>query len=373
MLQTLFVYILIAVVLLFFCQLAAERKYWNFILIGIFIYSVIMGLRYGVGADFFGYMENYIAVLNGDIPNEKFEIGFSVLMCFLAYLDFSSTVFFAVIAFLQLYFIFKLVKSFPSVYVFLAFTFVFGCIWLTYANGLRHQLAFCLFAYSLYFVYIRNVHLHYLFLLLAICFHKSAILLLPIYPLFLVSNDWFRSIKLQYVLLFLSILLMNSNNVNIIIEHLDDAIYYLGYSEYIESDNISLVRDNVSKGMGFYVILLVNIVLIYFSYDVKKKYSSSFFSIIYSLYFIGVLWRYLFLNSQVFSRINYYFYGFEYIVAAFTLSYLYQNRSKWFYCLSGLYLFLFIGCMYRMNENTALYIFNWQNDLFYLKQWFAMR
>ena len=172
---------------------------------------------------------------------------------------------------------------------------------------------------------------------------------------------------MQIILLSISLFLMNINIINVFISAVDSLIIRLGYSSYL--DMSSMMDSDVRLGVGFYIIFLVNLTLILHSKNVKRFFSLHWLNIVYDLYFIGVLWSYIFINSLLLNRINYYMYGFQYIVAAFTLVYLKETKKyKVFYLLLSLYILIFIATMYRMGENTSLYIFNWQEDLFYLKK-----
>ena len=165
-LQTYIVYILLFLMMFFCAKLSSERKEWVWLCFAIFIYSVIFGMRYGVGVDHLAYLEDYQrATFALDNPNDDTEVGFKFIRNFFATRGFHYTIYFSLIAFLQLWLIFKVVKKSRSIYPYLVLTFFLGCIWLTYANGLRQQLAFCIFAYSLLFIEDKKtIPIHYILL-----------------------------------------------------------------------------------------------------------------------------------------------------------------------------------------------------------------
>lgn len=371
MAQTIIVYLFIAIVLLLFSYLSARKSNWKYSVVAIIIYSIVFGFRYGVGSDHLGYLESYnLSLFSPIYLPERWEIGFLTIMKFFTNLQMPSCFFFGFIACLQLFLIFYSLRSYVSIYPFLAFTFVFGSVWLTYANGLRQQLAFCVFISSLPYLIKKNVIKHYLLLGISVLMHSSAILLLPIYPLFCYKQDWFGKRKYQFFFLLIAIVLGNLNIVGDILSLFELLIIQLGYGFYIESSSdkvVEMLQKNVDVGVGYYLILFIDLLLIYYNSSIKKFFNLKIFYLLYDLYFLGVLWHYLFISSQLFSRINYYFYGVQYIVASFALCYFYKAKSKAFYLLLVLYILWFVGVLYRMNENTSLFIFNWQKDLFYLK------
>ena len=127
------------------------------------------------------------------------------------------------------------------------------------------------------------------------------------------------------------------------------------------------------RGIGFYLILLQNIILIAYSNKLKAYFSNGYFSIIYDLYIIGVIYGYISNGSIILTRLNYYFNGFNFIVAAFTLTFLFNklrlHLNNWiiFLLLTAIYILIFIGLIYRIDENSYRFIFFWQESLYYLK------
>lgn len=348
------------------CQGSKTQKWWP-VVAAISIYALVFGCRYGVGSDFFSYLEIYKSANGGYLAYSDIEAGFFYLMKLLSSCDLHYTYFFGIVAFLQLYLVFKSVKPYYFLYPFLAFTFMFGAEWLKYANGLRQVLAFCLFVFSFKFIVERKIVLHYLCILAACLFHRSVLLLIPVYPLLYLRKEWFSNVKIQLLLLAGSLILMNVSIVHGFLDYIEAGIDILQYSDYLQNQYDELIAREVNLGAGFYIILFINIINIYFSRQVKEKYKNTIFPLIYNLYFIGICWNYLFIDSQLLGRINYYFYGFAYIAAAFTMAYLFYERKKSFLVVVGLYILLFAGIMYRMDINTARFVFNWQTDLYYLK------
>lgn len=374
-LQTYIVYTLLFLVMFFCAKLSSERKEWVWLCFAIFIYSVIFGMRYGVGVDHLAYLEDYQrATFALDNPNDDTEVGFKFIRNFFATRGFHYTIYFSIIAFLQLWLIFKVVKKSRSIYPYLVLTFFLGCIWLTYANGLRQQLAFCIFAYSLLFIEDKKtLPIHYALLFLALSMHNSAALLFFITPILLIKTNWFSNIKWQYILLFISITIGHMPQMEGWLMSLDGNLgvleYYLEetrYNEYFEYDDGDTVfKEKGAVGIGYYVELFCNLMIIWFS-NVVKRYNSNkkIVTYMYNFTFIGMCLHYAFIASPIISRINYYFYGFSFILGAFTLHYLYNNNKKAFYILLGLYLLTFIGTLYRMHDNTSAFYFFWQNNLY---------
>lgn len=363
--QTLIVYLSLSFIFIFFCNTAKKYKNWGITLIPIIVYAIIMGIRYKVGVDYSAYLNLYLDPISRTIPIEP---GFQLIVSTLRDFGFHYSVFFGCIAFLQLYFIYRAIKHYPDIYGFLAFTFMFGCVWFTYANGLRQQLAFCIFVFSLKFILEKKWICHYLLIALAFTMHKSAIILTIMYPLLQLKKDWFTNIRIQLLFLAGSLILMKINIVQSLLQQLEGAITLLGYDNYLEGNFDEKISTPVELGVGFFVLLSINVVLITNSNKVKEYFNHTWLPFAYNLYYIGVLWQYIFITSQLFNRINYYLYGFQYIIAAFTLAYFWNTKQKnLFWLLTGLFLLLFTGYISNIETSSIGYIFYWQQDWYYLK------
>lgn len=282
--------------------------------LAICLYSAIFGLRYGVGADFFQYMDNYNALLKSEGSStirENYEFGFLFLYKLLASTGFHSSFFFTIFAFLQVYLTVYVLKKSYQLYPFFVLTFMLGCTWLTYCNGLRQIFAFNLIAVSLLFYGSKkNVLVHYLLIILAISFHKSAAIAAIFYPLFLVKEEWFRNVTIQIIVFIISLFLRGNDFVQDWVMTLERYTFIYGYDTYFgKSYEFELYNESaVHWGIGTYVLLLINGLMIIFSTRVKSFFANRYVNIIYNLYFIGVIIGNIFVASHVIMRVNYYFY-----------------------------------------------------------------
>ena len=359
--QTLAVYGFLTVTLWTGARYSSGKRTMFFLICAVTVYAVLFGLRSGVGMDFHSYERWYDDAALGIDSYVHLEPGFRFLMnvCASSHLPFA--VFLGIIAFVQLYLVFRSVRPFDQAWPFLALTFMLGGIWLTYANGLRQQLAFCMFAYSLRFIADRKWLKYYLCIAVAILFHNSAFILFLIYPFYVFRDEWFRRPWLQLAVLAFVLTFSNLPVAEYMAGRLDTIAGFLGYDIYF-TDGFELTQT-VRRGLGYWINLSVSVCLILWSREVKSHYNDRLVSIMYDLFCFGVLWRYLFIDSLVFSRVNYYFGGFEYIYAALTLAVLCNKSDMRKILLIALYGMVFIAIMFRMQTNTALFMFNWQNVL----------
>lgn len=375
-LQTYLIYTLLFIIMYFLSKRASDKGEWFWMVLAILIYSIVFGMRYGVGVDHINYLIEYKQLAVGyDSVYDTTETGYKLLRDTLAHSGAHFSIYFGLIAFLQLWLIFKSVQKDKFIYSYLVISFFLGCIWLSYSNGLRQCLAFCIFAYSLLFVENKKqLPIHWLLLLLATTMHNSAWLLFAIAPLLYCRADWFRNIKTQYILLVVAIIigklpqigagLMSFDGNFGILEDFMEETGYDGYFEYDDGEDIVRSSEKAA-GVGFFVELVKSVVFIWFCNDIKEYNANNKMVVyMYNLTYLGILLHYVFISSQLIGRINYYFYGFAYIFGAYTLHYLYNKNKKMFWVLLGLYLLTFVGTMYRMYDNTAAFYFFWQSGLY---------
>lgn len=374
-LQTYFIYLLLFVVMLFLAKRASERNEWFWMILAILLYAIVFGLRYGVGVDHLAYLADYMRYgLAASGQYDDTEIGFKFFRDTLAQNDIHFSVYFVIIAFVQLWLVFKAVQKDKFIYPYLVVAFFLGCIWLSYSNGLRQQLAFCFFAYSLLFIENKKLlPIHYLIVLLALSVHNSALLLCIAAPVLLLKSEWFHNVKLQMVMMCIAIVLGELPNMENWIMSTEDNFGFLdefmeetGYDDYYELElGEKMFLKGGTFGIGYYVNLMLNALIVWYSSKVKQfNRQNKVITYMYNFAFLGVVFHYLFISSHIISRLNYYFYGFVYIIGAYTLHYLYHNNRKMFWVMLALYVLVFVGTLHRMYDNTSAFYFFWQEDLY---------
>lgn len=372
MLQSLFVYPLLILVMLYFAYVGRAKESWKYMVYACLAYAVVYGMRYGVGVDYFAYKEAY-EVLAGRFGETdyvmKMEVGFRLSSKALALTGVHYTVYFGLIAFLQLLLTFWAFRDKPRAYPYLVFTFMVSCaMWLTYSNGLRQIIVVGMWIWAIRLAVERRVIAYYAVVLCGVLFHTSSALLLPMYPAIrYLPRDWCRSIVLQLALLGGALVLMKINVVQRLFAQLDTFLLISGYDVYAQSNQAENVDAEVSIGVGFVLNLFLIVVVILYSKRMKDYFNSALLSAFYNFFLIGVVLKYVFLSSNVFGRINYFFINLEFIVLAAMLCYAHRNDRRLFWCLVGLSALNFLAIVIKGGENSADYIFFFQDDLHYLK------
>ena len=329
-------------------------------------------MRYCVGVDYMSYVTMYERVAAG-YEVEK-EAGFIALMKIFSSLGFSVPWFFAFCAFFQVFFIFQLFRDYKEIYPYLVLTFLMSGEMVYFSNTIRNMFAFAIVVYSLKFVKNRQPLKFYVWLLVAFFIHKSCAIMVVVYPLYLLRPVYFKNRLFQYLLLAGSLVLMNLNYIQVFISQMDSIMALLGYDDHYAMDD--RMDQEVTIGLGFVVELAIVLIIILYGHKVKDYYSNTKLpiNIMYDLFIIGVILKYSFIGSLFIQRMNTYFIGYTFILAATTLSYMKRFYIKMGrYMLLGLYFLLAFALLYRMVENSAMFIFNFQDDLYYLKNDFRAK
>lgn len=370
MLQSIIVYCSLGIIFVLLCRYYSRFPHGkhNYLLWALVIYSVIFGLRYGVGADHLTYKEIYEYYLQfNKLLKDDFEIGYVLYMQVLANIGLHYSIFFGLFAFLQVFILFKGFRKEYKVIPYVAYTFMAACIWLQYANGMRQSLSFCILVYAIPFILEKKWLAYYSCICVAILMHISAVMLIFFYPVFVYREEWIKNIPLQLILVVISFILMTVNVIMSLIDYLDVYIAMTPYASYFDLSSERMVNKLSAEthlGIGFIVATAIVLIQILYSNKAKKYFKNSMFTLIYNLFFIGVLWKNIFITSQIFARINYYLFGFSYIVGGYTLFYLWKNSKKMFGLLAFLYFLIFVGYMYRVDDSFVKYYFIWQESEF---------
>jgi len=342
-----------------YAVLGPNIKFRRWDILACIIFTIVFGLRYNVGIDYANYTDSYI--LN---DFERMEFLFRSISEFLVSQNVHITVFFSLWVFLQIFFLIISFKNEKFLLPALIFTLFAGQYFLLWMNVIRQDVAACIFIFSITFIVQKSFIKYLLCIVVAFGFHKTAILLLLIYPILRYHKNYFNNIFIQFFLLFISIFLgVKSGTVmNSIDSLLESFMVMLGYENYGFGGIESSVED-VRVGMSFITSLLIDIFTIAYSNKMKLFYSNNKFECYYDLYFVGVIAYMLFAKSYILLRPFRYFKFFKMIISAYLLYYLFKNGNSKINVLS----FIILICLYLLQYMA---IFRYSPDACYIYNFF---
>lgn len=294
------------------------------------IFSLVSGIRWNVGTDHLSYLQEYINIKNGfNFSGNNIEFGFQLITNLFATNKIHFTIYFAFIAFLQLFFVYYSFKKEPFIFQYLGLLIILGGQYLLWMNGIRQTLAACIFVFSIHFIKEKKIIKYVATILFATTIHKSAIILLLFY--LFIDYNLFKNKYITLLLLALSYFLGSSSTLLSNNEYVTNFLSFIGYDTYAQRLDYYIFER--AKEMGFgprrFILLIFSIYVILYSEKLKKKYSN--FCIYYNLTIIGVLLFNLFANSgSIFLRPTYYFQIFLPVSLSYLIHYLNINSKNKF-------------------------------------------
>lgn len=380
MLQSVIVYTSLAVVMIL-CgimagnrELRCENSLTNYrlsflhfeTLFPLFIFAAIFGCRYNVGVDYPAYLEGYLYGHERDI-----EFLFSLVTKGMSGLGIHYALYFALWAFIEVFLLFYTFRNQRFLFPYIAFFLIFGSYYLSMMNIIRQQLAACIFLYSLQYIDNRNWLKYYLCVLFAFFFHKSALLLLIVYPLFSQKKDWFPTRKNQFLLYLIAVYL--SMNYDLVVKLMSAPFSLftsaLGYENYLEGILYNEKLNSVAQfgnntGLGIYIQIYLSFVIIWYSNRLKEYYNDSFFLILYSLWFIRILADFVVGESIILNRPFVYVYNLKIVMLAYFVVFCFRTKQKIPLLTASsvvlIHLLLFLNILSNGEINTSEFNFFWQ-------------
>lgn len=339
----------------------------------IILFTLVFGLRYGVGVDYNNYLEIYdetssYSSFSDMLENERYEVGFSLLLYICHWLNAPVYIFFSIIAFIQIVVLYKAFKDEGNILVYIYATLLLTgiCVY-SFMNILRHEIAFCIFIYSLKYIKDNKLTKYWICCLFALTFHHSAVLLFPLYFIWIRRKGILNKPIIELCAVIACFILLFVTSWQEFLHLFDNIIVLLGYEDYIDiADNMEV---NSKIGITRILNLLVNCIIILNSKQIKEYFKSDLLNIIYDLYVVGICLGYVFLSSMMIQRIIVYFSHTQFIMLAYTLCYLYETRKQKAsqllkYAIVVLYIFTsYSSFLYHCKDNTGAYVSYFQTDL----------
>lgn len=334
--------------------------------LSILLFAVIMGMRYDVGVDYTSYLSIYKTYFNRNIPSDTTEFLFHNYSLLLAKKDVHFSVFFGVIAFIQILFLYLALRK--QQYLIASFVFVFftSGLFFSFMGGVRQTIVCALFVFSIEFIKRKQPLPYFIIILVGFFIHKSALVLIPLYFLLVFDFDWFKNRWLQVFLLLSAVTISSLNVWDNFLDILSKLVIISGYDEDYGklSYSLSWSTEEYNKSVRYYVPLVIYIINSLFSLRVKETFKETSFKILYNLYFIGALSFFVFYNNHLLRRPILYFNTTGVIVCAYFL-YFFIRRAKYdlkYVFISIIYIILHLGVFYAYiaSDFHTQYKFFWE-------------
>ena len=333
-----------------------------YLLIPCFLFALIFGCRFNVGVDYHMYYLDYLY----NYSSRDLEAGFLFIKETFQNNNLHFALYFGFIAFIQIFFFMIAFRKKAYLYPFILLVLFLSCIELGWMNGIRQSIATCIFVYATTFIIEKKTLKYVLAILLAMQFHNSAIILLPVYFITLLpilKNKWIS------IGIFITALFVNTLPVERFDVIFSQAADLLGYGEIYDSEEALVEMENKGGGSGIGRLILNTIFLLIILYSNKLKHffknDERWFSIMYNLFIIGMFGNMAFNKCVILLRPFGYFRVFWAVLAGILIYYFTKNRTKKNdianIVLIGFIVLTFIANMLNGKNNYMEFHFFWEN------------
>jgi transmembrane protein EpsG len=276
-----------------------DNNFFRVLSMGILI--TFMGLRYGVGVDYFSYEDMFLV---GNLSSWV-EPGYFYLMKLIHELNGEFYWVTTSVALITIYFFYKGVTNLTPYFVLSIFLFLVSpsgygfCV-----NGMRQGISAAIFLFSIKYIIEENFYKYCGILLIASLFHVSALILIPFYFIRLLK---FRR-NLYLIIIIVSIILNQLNYFKLFLTKILSLTPWS--SVYLQFEGLLGVAKSTT-GLGFLFTNIIGLLVVLLIPDelVKKRK----YSIIFNFYVIFLVLRNVFFSILILYRLVVYFDWLSYI------------------------------------------------------------
>lgn len=319
----------------FFARNLNSKQSYFVIFISIVLYSLIIGMRYNVGADYLTYMNDY-----NNQSIERYEIGFKFLNNFFYHVGFPFPLLCIFIAFCQLFLVYSGFKKYRELFPWIIF-FYFTTLYIFFSiNGMRQALAISIVIYSFQFIQERKLLRFTFTILVAMSIHKSAIVLLPFY--FIANYELLRNRLIQY-LLYITFVALGFIFKDYIWQLTSIAAPIIGYEDI--SENIEHYQEinwsNNGFGLSVYFWFILNSLIIFYYDRLKIAFPNKMFIILYNIFFVGLLINEI-VSATYLARMNAYFLNIRIFIYAYFILYIFKYQKTNYLKFAGVFIIMIL-------------------------------
>lgn len=302
------------------------------ILVPLIVFSILAAIRWDVGVDCRSYI---LSFYNGNNENAitKGEILFYGIQNFFKNINLSHVPFFFTIAFIQIAFIYYGLRKSPKTLLFFPLMFIlFGTYW-EYMNGVRQSVVCSIFIFTTLLLSEKKYLWFVTWILIATLFHRSAYVLVILGAIVYYTRFFFINRNIQLIILAVCYAMMGMSIGQGLGDFAKEMLGFAGYEEGTQEHLLETVFD-IKFGLRAYLMLLPNIIVVFFSNKIRNFYNSAHFNMIYNMYFVGLCAWILFYGNHGIERINMYLTCFIPVILAYAGYFFYCNRKKTIYKIS---------------------------------------
>ena len=238
-----------------------------------------------------------------------------------------------------------------------------------FQNGLRQYIAIPIFIYAFQFAIERKALKYFIWITIAVLFHKSAAILYLVYFIYAIfPQPVLKNRFILYSLLTVSFIFSLFDFTSFITDRMDALLLLTNYDIYSDSDYLLSNEKKVNILMFLQYIIYMFFISHYQSVSEYFKEDKRF-NYMFDLFFISTCLYFIFFRSLIIARILRYFTVFEIFIIGYYIKYAIDNssmsyRNYAFRIILCLYLFAFYSAIIiKSNTSTVSYVSYFQSDL----------
>lgn len=247
-----FIYFFILIVVVIFSAFLHKKKVRKLKKIIFFTIALLLTLLPSIRSKEVGTdTDSYVRIFEStekfqDILLFKMEVGYSIFSFVCSYLFTNYFFLLTIIAFVVVITYTRIIAYFSQNYFLSFYIYITSGIYVFFFNGARQGIAAALTTYSIIYIVEKRIFQYIILILIAISFHKTAVIMLPIY--FLVNRP--NSYKFNLLIIIITLLIItNLQSFVGLITGIDDR--YESYGENSEGGGLLTILFNILLGFVF--------------------------------------------------------------------------------------------------------------------------
>lgn len=306
------------------------------------ILALFSGFRYGVGTDYFNYMELFTQLVAGIYP-WSIEVGYEYLVLAVGKIGGTHQLVALIMSSITVYFTYKYITEESIDYIMSSILYLLiGPFYLSSMNGIRQALAIAIFAYSLKYIRNNKYFKAALLTIVATLFHYSAFIMLPIA---IAMNKRYKLRTL--IIVFFSVLMIVRSNI------MFSILKFLSYGKYINYGEYS-----TDKTLFVFILIGICIVYIVEKYGIPEEMTIYYNMSIGSLMLIMLVLFTDNVTNMVFMRFNNYFF-YVYLIMLPTIANKFREKN-FIKSIVYVFAFLYYTLVIFTSNNMLPYQFNFK-------------
>lgn len=295
----------------------------------IILFTLLIGGRYNVGGDFFGYIDMYRSTsLGSSYEDVFFEPGYWLMIQFLKLFDMPERSVIFLSSFLQIGLFSLWLRKHTQIAPFAVFCFMTLAL-LDINNIVRQGIAFFAILLALSTIAERRWVSFLGWTVFAYMFHKSALIVLPVG----FALRWLPlpKVQLQAISLIFSYAFaaLFFDQIADLFTTLASALGYSGYADITRADLV-FSKETSSLNIGVYFWPIIDIILVIYSKILNDKFIKSKYQLYHNFFLVAAIlqpvanaWDFI-----PFARGLFYFVAMRSICAAFLMHYCFVISRK---------------------------------------------